>query len=50
MSSDSCFRTRRKKKNFYDFREKWDFEDVTEKEFKAIKLEINKYYYKPIKN
>ena len=33
-----------KRKEFYEFRERWDFENVTEKEFKAIKLEIEKQF------
>ena len=42
--------TDKNRKEFYDFREKWDFEDVTEKEFEAIKLELKKRFNEPLKN
>lgn len=34
-----------KNKEFYDFRNKWDFQNVTEKELKRVKKNIKKNYY-----
>lgn len=42
--------TSEKRKEFYDFREKWDFIDVTEGEFEAIKLELKNRFHEPLTN
>ena len=42
--------TDKNRKEFYEFREKWDFKDVTEKEFEAIKLELKKRFNESLKN
>ena len=34
----------KKKKEFYQFREKWDFEDISEKELKEIRRIVKKNF------
>lgn len=42
--------TQEKRKEFYNFREKWDFIDITEKEYEAMKLELNNRFHETITN